>query len=135
MPSLSTIALSIKGEARKANLTLNDDSSLSIETLQKYFKKKDEPECICCYDYDNKHIFIFGYKKGKKGTENKTELLEPYSDVVLFGDALVVVSQSKDWENPIPYTTDQWNVFIIGADKEKDDKTDDEQSEDEDEEV
>jgi hypothetical protein len=52
MPSLSTIALSIKGEARKANLTLNKDSSLSIESLQKYFKKKDEPENICCYDYD-----------------------------------------------------------------------------------
>ena len=91
MPSLSTIALSIKGEARKANLTLNDDSSLSIEILQKYFKKKDEPESICCYNYDNKHIFIFGYKKGKKGTENKTELPEPYSDVALFGDALVIV--------------------------------------------
>ena len=135
MPSLSTIALSIKGEARKANLSLNEDSSLSIESLQKYFKKKDEPESICCYDYDNKHIFIFGYKKGKKGTENKTDLPEPYSDVSIFGDALVVVSQSKNWENPIPYTVDQWNVFMIGADKEKDDEIDDEeQSEDEDEE-
>jgi len=132
MPSLATVVLSIKGEARKVNLTLNEDSSLSIETLQKYFKKKDEPENICSYEYDNKHIFIFGYKKGKKGTENKTELLEPYSDVSIFGDALVIVSPSKNWENPIPYTVDQWNVFIIGADKEKDDETDDdEQSEEE----
>jgi transcription elongation factor S-II len=135
MPSLSTIVLSIKGDARKVNLTLNEDSSLSIETLQKYFKKKDEPEYICCYEYDSKYISIFGYKKGKKGTENKTELLEPYSDVTLFGDALVIVSQSKNWENPIPYTIDQWNVFMIGGkkdDNEKDDETDDdEQSEEE----
>jgi DNA-directed RNA polymerase subunit M/transcription elongation factor TFIIS len=134
MPSLSTIVLSIKGEARKANLTLNEDSSLPIESLQKYFKKKDEPENICCYDYDNKHIFIFGYKKGKKGTENKTELPEPYSDVAIFGDALVIVSQSKNWENPIPYTVDQWNVFMIGADKEKEDDSDEDESDNEDEE-
>ena len=131
MPSLSTIVLPIKGEARKANLTLNEDSSLSIESLQKYFKKKDEPESICCYEYDSKYIFIFGYKKGKKGTENKTELLEPYSDILLFGDALVIVSQSKKWENPIPYTVDQWNVFMIGADKEKDDDEKDDETEDE----
>ena len=134
MSSLATIVLSIKGEARKVNLTLNGDSSLSIETLQKYFKKKDEPENICCYNYDNKHIFIFGYKKGKKGTENKTELPEPYSDIALFGDAIVVVSQSKKWNNPIPYTVDQWNVFMIGADKEKDDETDDEEQSEDDEE-
>ena len=131
MPSLSTIVLSIKGEARKANLTLNQDSSLSIETLQKYFKKKDEPESICCYEYDNKYIFIFGYKKGKKGSENKTELLEPYSDVLIFGDALVIVSQSKNWENPIPYTVDQWNVFMIGADKEKENETDEDETDEE----
>ena len=132
MPSLSTIVLSIKGEARKVNLTLNEDSSLSIETLQKYFKKKDEPESICCYDYDNKHIYIFGYKKGKKGTENKTEIPEPYSDVVLFGDALVIVSQSKNWENPIPYIVDQWNVFTIGV-KKDDEMNEDESDEDEEE--
>jgi DNA-directed RNA polymerase subunit M/transcription elongation factor TFIIS len=131
MPSLTTIVLPIKGDARKVNLTLNEDSSLSIESLQKYFKKKDEPECICCYDYDSKHIFIFGYKKGKKGTENKTELPEPYSDVSIFGDALVVVSQSKKWESPIPYTVDQWNVFMIGADNEKEDEKEDETDDEE----
>ena len=132
MPSLSTVVLTIKGDARKVNLALKEDSSLSIETLQKYFKKKDDPENICCYEYDNKHIIIFGYKKGKKGTENKIELPEPYSDVVLFGDALVVVSQSKDWTLPIPYTVDQWNVFMIGF-KKNDETDDDEKQTDEDE--
>jgi DNA-directed RNA polymerase subunit M/transcription elongation factor TFIIS len=133
MPSLATVVLSIKGEARKVNLTLDEDSNLSIETLQKYFKKKDEPEDICSYEHDNKHIFIFGYKKGKKGTENKTELPEPYSDVSIFGDALVIVSQSKNWENPIPYTVDQWNVFMIGV--KKDDDSDEDETNDEEEEA
>jgi hypothetical protein len=41
MPTLSTVLLSIKGEARKANLTLNENINLSIEILQKDFKKKE----------------------------------------------------------------------------------------------
>jgi len=136
MPALSTVLLSIKGEIRKANVQLGSDSNLTSEILQKYFKKKEQPELICCYEFNKKYIFIFGYKKGKKGTENKTELLEPYSDVTIFGDALVIVSQSKNWRNPIPYTVDQWNIFMIGSDKEKEDETDDEeQTEEEAEEV
>jgi transcription elongation factor S-II len=111
MPTLSTVLLSIKGDARKANLQLDSNGDLSMEIIQKYFKKKDEPECICYYENDNKIIFIFGYKKGKKGTENKTELLDPYSEITLFGDAIVIVSLSHKWENPIPFTVEQWNTF------------------------
>lgn len=133
MPTLSTVLLSIKGEARKANLTLNENSNLNIEILQKYFKKKDEPERICYYEYDNKVIFIFGYKKGKKGTENKVELPDPYSEVTLFGDAIVIVSQSNKWETPIPFTVDQWNTFYNGV-AEENEEEDDEEGEEEDEE-
>jgi hypothetical protein len=121
MPILSTILLSIKGEARKANIQLNDNSNLNIEILQKYFKKKDEPEQICYYEYDNKVIFIFGYTKGKKGTENKTDLPDPYSETIIFGDAIVIVSQSNKWESPIPFTVDQWNIFYIGSNIKEDD--------------
>lgn len=131
MPTLSTVLLSIKGDARKANLSLNENSNLTIEILQKYFKKKDEPENICCYQYDNKYIFIFGYKKGKKGTENKVELPSPYSEITLFGDAFVIVSQTNKWQNPVPYTVEQWNTFYTGDNNEEDDD-DDESSEEED---
>jgi transcription elongation factor S-II len=134
MPTLSTVLLSIKGEARKANITLNENSNLTNEILQKYFKKKDEPECICYYEYDNKVIFIFGYKKGKKGTENKIELPDPYSEITLFGDALVIASQSNKWESPIPFTVDQWNTFYNVVDEVEDDETDDEVEEEEEEE-
>jgi transcription elongation factor S-II len=133
MPTLSTVLLSIKGEARKANLTLNENSNLTLEILQKYFKKKDEPERVCYYENDNKIIFIFGYKKGKKGTENKTELPDPYSEVPLFGDALVVVSQSNKWESPLPFTVDQWNTFCNGAEQNDEEVDEEEGEEDEDE--
>jgi transcription elongation factor S-II len=129
MPVLSTVLLSIKGEVRKANLQLNENSNLDIETLQKYFKKKDEPERVCYYEWDNKIIFIFGYKKGKKGTENKTELLEPYSETTIFGDALVVCSLSNKWEQPIPFTVDQWNLFYNKTENEEEAEDDESESE------
>lgn len=131
MTVLSTVLLSIKGEPRKANLQLTDDNELTIDIIQKYFKKKEEPEQLCYYENDGKVIFIFGYKKGKKGTENKTEFPDPYSELPVFGDAIVIVSLSHKWNSPIPFTVDQWNTFYNGSNDEEGDE-DDEDDDDED---
>ena len=114
MPTLSTVLLTIKGEARKANLQVTDE--LTIDIIQKYFKKKDEPEQICYYEKDDKYIFIFGYKKGKKGTENKTEL--PDISTTIYGDAIVIVSSDSDWSHPIPFTVEEWNILHNDEDEE-----------------
>jgi len=127
----STVILSIKGEVRKVNVS----SDLTMESLQKVFKKKDAPERVCYYEYDDKIIFIFGYKKGKKGTENKTELPDPHASTVLYGDALVIVSMNDKWENPVPFTVEQWNAFYNCEEKEKDDKEDKDDKEEEEEEI
>ncbi len=135
MPTLTTVVLSIKGDTKKVNIQLDDDSNLSIEAIQKYFKKKDIPEQICYYEYDNKIIYIFGYKKGKKGTENKTQLPPPNNNIIMYGDAIVIVSISRKWEEAVPYTIDQWNNFIsfINNDnKEDNDDTDDDSEESDD---
>lgn len=130
MPSLSTVVLSIKSEPRRANLTLESDGSIDIEILQKYFKKKEAPEQVCYYEYDHKIIFVFGYKKGKKGTENKTELPEPYNEETIYGDAIILVALSHKWQNPIPYTVDQWvafcNSFSCGITGEKEEEEEEE---------
>jgi transcription elongation factor S-II len=134
MPSLSTVVLSIKGEPRRANLTLTPEDDVCIETLQKYFKKKEVPEQICYYEQDSKIIFVFGYKKGKKGTENNTELPEPYGEEIIYGDAIVLVSLSHKWQNAIPYTVDQWTNFcnsLKGAVAEKGDNDDEDEEEEE----
>jgi DNA-directed RNA polymerase subunit M/transcription elongation factor TFIIS len=133
MPSLSTVLLTIKGEARKANITLNDSSDLTVDSMQKYFKKKDAPEQICYYEYDNKIIFIFGYKKGKKGTENKSELPDPYADVEVFGDALVIAAPSAKWQTPLPFTVEQWATFCKGGQDEEVEDEDEESGEEEEE--
>ena len=121
MTNLSTIVLTTKGEVKKVTLQL-EDGILTIDAIQKYFKKKDVPENVCYYEYDYKVIFVFGYKKGKKGTENKTELPDPHSGLTLFGDILIVVSLTDKWINPIPFTVEQWNSFYTDGVEEEEEE-------------
>jgi len=122
MPTLSTVVLKTKGDVAKANLQLSAEGNLTMEAIQKFFKKKEQPEIICTYEYDNRFIYIFGYKKGKKGTENKLELPEPYTESVMFGDSLVITAHTRNWEHPLPFTTDHWNLFYTeGAMEEEED--------------
>lgn len=137
MPStVSTVLLTLKGECRKANLALSLNGKLEIQTLQKYMKKKEEPEEIASYTMDDSRILsIFGYKKGKKGTENKTMLPFPHSETVLFGDAIVIVHLGS-WDQPIPYTLEQWITFyqkMVTEEKEEDEEDEEESDEKEDE--
>ena len=133
MPTLSTVVLTTKGECKKATIQLSDENILTADAIQKYFKKKEAPESVCHYEHDNKIIFIFGYKKGKKGTENKSELPFPYSGTALFGDILVIVSPTK-WEHPMPFTVDQWNTFASEGEEEEEEEEEESEEEDEDDE-
>jgi len=118
MTSLSTLLLTTKGECRKASLPL----PLTIESIQKYMKKKDAPEMVGYYENDALTLFLFGYKKGKKGTENKTELPEPHSGLLLYGDILVAASLNHSWDYPIPFTVDQWNSFCQEDEEEEEEE-------------
>jgi len=129
MTSLSTVVFTTKGEVKKANVSLSADGTCTLENLQRYFKKKEEPEMIGYYEHNHNILFLFGYKKGKKGTENRTELPEPHSEWSLFGDILLIASLNHTWEHPIPFTVDQWNSFYQG------DEEDEEEDEEEEEEL
>jgi transcription elongation factor S-II len=137
MPTtLSTVLLTVKGEYRKANLALSAGGRLEMATLQKYMKKKEEPEEVASYTIDDRNLSIFGYKKGKKGSENKTVLPFPHSETTLYGDALVLVHLGE-WEQPLPYTLEQWMAFyqrMGGNEKEDEDEDEDEDEEDKDKE-
>ena len=135
MPTtLSTVLLSTKGECRKISIPLTDNGNLTMEIIQKYIKKKEQPEMVCHYEYDNKVFFLFGYKKGKKGTENKTELPAPYTGTQLFGDIIIITSLNRTWENPIPCTIDQWNSFYQQEDEMEDEDDSEDEMDDEDDE-
>ena len=136
MPSLSTVLLSIKGEPRKAQLQL-PENELTLDILQKYFKKKDMPERICGHNYDDRYIHVFGYKKGKKGTENQSHITFLPSSITVYGDALVIVSLESAWNHPVPFTVDQWdrlNVKHEGQEQEQKKEQGQEQGQEEEEE-
>lgn len=136
--TLSTVLLSTKGEVRKANLTINDDGEISLETIQKYFRKKEIPEELCHYEYKDRQLILIGYKKGKAGTENKYEFPAPHTKSNFFGDIIVLqINKGDDWtSNALPYTVENWKEFADGAESESDEEDvieDEEENEEEDE--
>lgn len=131
MPSIVVATvLTTKGESRKANLTLQDNT-LSLDLIQKYLRKKDIPEELGTLKTASSLLLtLFGYTKGKAGTENKTDTgLGP---MTLFGD-IVVVASSKHWTNPIPFPPEDWEAFQE-EDKDDDDEEEDEAEDEEEEE-
>ena len=52
MPLITTV-LTAKGETRKANLTLDGTGTLTMETIQKYMRKKEAPEQVATFAATN----------------------------------------------------------------------------------
>jgi hypothetical protein len=78
----------------KSNLNINNIALHDIKNLFKKFgTNKIERQCDYCLDSYN--ISIFGWKSGKAGYENKTELPPPEDTDIYFGDILVIKSVSK----------------------------------------
>ena len=123
---LVTVLLTTKGEVRKANLTLSDEKGLTLDTIQKYFRKKEAPEEIARYSYNERQFNLIGYKKGKSGTENKHELPAPYTKHPRFGDIIIIqVNDGDDWkDSPTPMTPEQWKDFVENGDDEGEDDED-----------
>lgn len=136
MPSsIQGLLLTAKGEVKQAKLTLAG-SILTNTDIQKYLKKKTEPEYIGSYSYKSKYLHLFGYQKGKAGTENKHELPPPHDSMLLFGDILIVVSQSENsYAQPIPFKTEEYEAFYTHAFGGFEDLEEDEEEEEEEEEL
>jgi len=132
---LTTTLLNARGEIRRAQVKMSDDSTLSLDLLQSYFRKKTAPTFICGYQDGKNMIHIFGYKEGKTGTENKCVLPPPNNTTVIYGDALIIVGDAsingeECWKTPVTYLPNNWEEFI----GRKEDDVVSEPSEDEDEE-
>lgn len=121
--TLSTVLLTVKGECRKANLPIGPGGRIDIETLQKYVKRKEAPEEVATYTVDERQLSLFGYHKGKKGSENKTVLPFPHSETVLYGDIIVLLHLGS-WETPLPYTIEQWMAFYQRMTDHQEDEAD-----------
>ena len=135
MPLITTI-LTAKGECRKANLTLSD-GALTVELLQTYLRKKEAPEPVATLRdaVNNMTLTLFGYRKGKSDTENKTEFPSQMGGILLFGDVVVIAySPGRTWATPTPYPPSSWEAYRSAEDKEDEDDEEDEEEKEEEEE-
>lgn len=128
----SFILLTAKGVAKQAKL---GDLSEGIEAaLGKVLKRAKGPGLVGSWTWMKYKLYLFGYKEGRSGTENKNELAAPYDEEVLYGDACVVASLEKSASKPAEFTADQYKKFYNSKFSQEDDDEEDEIGGDEEEE-
>jgi DNA-directed RNA polymerase subunit M/transcription elongation factor TFIIS len=105
------IVCSIKGEHKRAKFLVNkDDLILTDEAIHNYMKKKTAPETVFQFELtDSKYITVFGFKDGKKGTENKTDCFNVDKNTVYYGDILIIGSKTTDYKYPISLELDDFD--------------------------
>lgn len=109
------LLLTAKGEVKQMKLSVSG-TEITGEDIQKALKKKTEAEYLGEYPYKSKHLHLFGYQKGKAGTENKHELPPPHDGILLFGDVLVLTSTTGDsYSKPVAFTTEEYEAFYTSA--------------------
>ena len=119
------IILQQKGTIRQSNVT-----SDSVEDIAKMLRRAQSPERIGEWIYEDTHIILFGYTKGRSGSENKHELPSPYAETELFGD-IVILCYNEDGELQ-PFSVELWNLFLEDQ-KEEGEEGDSSESEEEEE--
>ena len=96
-------------------------NNLELDNIKSLFKKTGTKnfERHCDYDMGNYVISIFGWKSGKSGTENKTELPPPEDIDLYFGDILVIktsnLNNKYDNRKIEPLSIDEYKEFINKA--------------------
>lgn len=114
--SFPGLVLTAKGEVKVAKVSVTDtNKGIQMSDIQKYMKKKIEPEYIGSYKYKGKLLHLFGFQKGKAGTENKHELPPPHDSMLFFGDILVLVSTTDDFSKPLPFKVEDYETFYTSA--------------------
>ncbi len=98
-----------------------DINNISIDPIKSLFKKtgKNNLERHCDYDMGEYVISIFGWKYGKSGTENKTELPPPEDLDLYFGDILVIksinVNDDYNYRKIVSLSVQEYKDFIEKA--------------------
>lgn len=129
----SFILLAAKGSVKQGKLP---DLKEGIENaLGKVLKRAKGPGLIGSWTWQKYKLYLYGYKEGRAGTENKNELAAPYDEEVIYGDACIVASLDKSALKPAEFTADQYKKFYNSKFEEEDGDDDGEEDEDEEDEV
>ena len=107
MSTHQTLILTQKAEVKLGKLT----GEVTLASIQSYFKKKTEVEVLGTYKYKSLTLFLFGFTKGKKGTENKHELPPPHEGVT-YGDILLIASKDENsFSCPVAFKVEDYEQF------------------------
>ena len=138
----SFILLNAKGAIK--SVAIDDMSAGADQALGKALKRAKPPQLIGSWTWQKYKLFLYGYKEGRAGTENKHELPPPNDEALLFGDACVIASLEKSAEKPALFTVEQYKKFYntkfggfddIVEKAEEDDEDDEEEEEDEEDDI
>jgi hypothetical protein len=129
----SFILLAAKGSVKQGKLP---DLKEGVENaLGKVLKRAKGPGLIGSWNYQKYKLYLYGYKEGRAGTENKNELAAPYDEEVIYGDACIIASLEKSASKPAEFTAEQYKKFYNSKFEDEDDgpEEDDDDEDDEDE--
>ena len=108
---------------------------LTLDVVKQSLKKKESPSVLGTYVYKSSLYTLFGFTKGKAGTENKHELPPPLDSKLFFGDILIIASKKEnDYKSPIPLTTAAYETFytaMFGGFEDIEDESDESEDEEE----
>jgi len=136
------LVLQPKGTTRNATLPAGRTEVLDCDAACAILRRATAPELIGTFKWGAITVYLFGYKTGKAGTENKHELPPPHDTVLLFGEALLCATQAgalvsfdatmfKNFYNELNGGFDD----LDEDEDENEDDDDDEEEEEEEEEV
>ena len=133
--SLPVLILTQKAELKVGKLPAGP---VTFKTIQTYLKKKTEVELLGTYKYKALTLFLFGFTKGKVGTENKHELPPPHEGVA-FGDILLIASKDENsFAEAVPFKVEDYEQFyskVFGGFEEEEDEEEIEEELEEPEEI
>jgi DNA-directed RNA polymerase subunit M/transcription elongation factor TFIIS len=137
--TVQCVVLTQKAEVKNARISCSE-KELDLATLKTYLKKKENPEILGTYKYKTLILTLFGYSKGKAGTENKHELPPPLDNNLYFGDIVLVASTAPaNYSKPTTFKSEDYETFytkMFGGFEDLDsDEDEDSEEEEEEEEV
>lgn len=128
----NVLILTQKAEVKVGKINLGNDTTLQLKHIQVHLKKKTEIEALGTYAYKQYTLFLFGYTKGRAGSENKHELPPPHDTTLAFGDIILVASKNENsFAQPVTFKVEDYETFYSRAFGGFEDLDEDELEEDE----
>lgn len=132
------VVLQPKGTSRNA-LVPSTVTAPTVEAVGTILRRATLPELIGTWKWNGLVLYLFAYKTGKAGTENKHELPPPHDTILLFGDAVLLATKgtaivSFSTTDHTKFYNESFGGFEdLGSDDTEDEDEDEEEEEEEEE--